>query len=219
MITYNKRKTNVSIQAEDPQADARPGGVRVYELSVDELHFDPENVNKGTPEGMQALEDSLQINGFGRSLVLTDDNTIVAGNKTLEKAGERQTSRRVIVVETDGNEIIAHKRKDWKKITDPEARRYALADNRVSETNYAVDTEMLHGHLRTLMEHDQTLALIGTGYDERTLEDKPTVWDDADEDMIEARYQILILCESEQQQAALLEEFGERGLILRALIQ
>lgn len=61
---------------------------KVKQGTIKELKFDPQNANKGTERGNQALEESLQRYGAGRSVLADKNGVIIAGNKTVEKAGE-----------------------------------------------------------------------------------------------------------------------------------
>ena len=98
---------------------------------------DPKNLNKGTERGNYALERSLRDYGFARPIVADKDGTILAGNHAFEKAGEIGL-KKIRVIETDGDEIIVHKRTDLDANT-AKARMVALADNRTTEINLAWD--------------------------------------------------------------------------------
>lgn len=97
-----------------------------------EIMMDPANANLGTERGMQVIEDSLAKYGAGRSILLSSDNVAIAGNKTLEKAVAR--GLKIAVVETDGNTLLAVRRRDLKS-TDPEAKELGVQDNRSGELN------------------------------------------------------------------------------------
>jgi DNA modification methylase len=75
------------------------------------------------------IVDSLQRFGAARSIVISDDNTIIAGNGTVEAAAVAGIER-VRVVEADGNELIAVRRRG---LTLEEKAALALADNRTAE--------------------------------------------------------------------------------------
>ena len=99
---------------------------------------DPKNLNKGTERGNYALERSLRDYGFARPIVADRDGTILAGNHAFEKAGEIGL-KKIRVIETDGDEIIVHKRTDLDANT-AKARMVALADNRTTEINLSWDS-------------------------------------------------------------------------------
>ena len=85
--------------------------LNITETTIDERKFDSKNANRHTERGNRLLEKSLSKLGFGRSVLLDRDNNIITGNGVAEKAGELGFSK-VRVIETDGTEIIAVKRKD-----------------------------------------------------------------------------------------------------------
>lgn len=104
---------------------------------------DNHNANMGSERGLQMLENSLQEDGAGRSIVADKSGKIPAGNKTLEAAMNAGIED-VIEIETDGTALIVHKRSDWD-LDDPAgaARRYAYRDNRVSEVSLNWDADVI----------------------------------------------------------------------------
>jgi ParB-like chromosome segregation protein Spo0J len=75
------------------------------------------------------IADSLQRDGFGRSVLIDEDNILLCGNATIEAAAEAGIER-VRIIEASGHEIIAVRRRG---LTDDQKRRLALADNRAAE--------------------------------------------------------------------------------------
>lgn len=92
---------------------------------------DHANANRGTKRGRAALESSLRKYGAGRSVLIDRNGRIIAGNKTVEAAGKVGIDN-VIVVPTDGKQIVAVQRMDLD-IDSAEGRELAYADNRVGE--------------------------------------------------------------------------------------
>jgi hypothetical protein len=113
-----------------------PAGLK--KISIRDLHFDSNNANKGTSRGRALLGDSIQQYGAGRSILLDKNNRIIAGNKTAEVAGENGLQN-IIVVDTDGNDLVAVRRKDLDLETDKRARNLAILDNRVGELDLEWD--------------------------------------------------------------------------------
>ena len=89
-------------------------------MNLSDLTPDPNNANKGTERGNSALEASLQQYGAGRSILLDKNDTIIAGNKTAEMAGQLGMMN-VKVVETPGDELVAGRRTDLDLETDASA--------------------------------------------------------------------------------------------------
>lgn len=104
---------------------------------------DDHNANAGTERGLQMIEDSLQQDGVGRSIVADAMGRVPAGNKTLEAAMNAGITD-VIEIETDGNALIVHKRSDWD-LSDPTgaARRYAYRDNRAAEVGLSWSADQI----------------------------------------------------------------------------
>ena len=103
---------------------------------------DPGNLNQGTERGNYALERSIRDYGFARPVLADKNGVILAGNHAFQKAGEIGL-KNVRVIETDGTDVIVHKRTDLDASTS-KGRMVALADNRVSQINYQVDEAALH---------------------------------------------------------------------------
>lgn len=109
---------------------------------IDDLRLDQRNANRGTERGDLMLERSLQKYGAGRSILVDKKGTVIAGNKTLVKAGEIGIED-VVVVQTDGSKIVAVQRMDLDLAKDNSARELALADNRISEVDLEWDLEQI----------------------------------------------------------------------------
>ncbi len=96
---------------------------------IKDLIADPKNRRKHTPRNVGMIVDALHKVGAGRSIVIDEKNEILAGNATIEAAGEAGITK-VKVIEAEGNEIVAVKRRG---LTDAQKRDLALYDNRTGE--------------------------------------------------------------------------------------
>jgi hypothetical protein len=114
---------------------------KIIETSIERLIPDNKNFNKGTEYGQHLIEESLRKFGAGRSILLDKNNRIISGNKTIENAAIVGLDN-VIIVETDGNQIVAVKRKDIDLDSD-KGRELALADNATSKANIAWDFDVI----------------------------------------------------------------------------
>lgn len=112
-------------------------------------HQDKRNANKGTDRGRAALKQSLERLGAGRSVLVDKHGVAIAGNKTLEAAGELGLTK-TVEVETDGSTLVVVKRTDLDLETDIKARELAFADNRVGELDLEWDPEVLKTDLEML---------------------------------------------------------------------
>lgn len=107
--------------------------------SINSLQPDHKNARKRTDRSAQLIGESLQRYGAARSIVIDEDNRILAGNGTIEGA-KAAGIENIRIIETDGNEIIAVKRTG---LTEEQKVGLALADNRTSDLS-EWDQEMLH---------------------------------------------------------------------------
>lgn len=108
--------------------------------TIEDLVFDKRNANKHSEYGMQRLEKGVSKNGLGRSILISAENEIIAGNGVTETAVNIGI-KKVRVIETDGNEIIAVKRTDIKSGT-KEFFEMALSDNVIAKENIVMDAEV-----------------------------------------------------------------------------
>jgi DNA modification methylase len=106
--------------------------------SIDTLKPDPRNARKRTERSATLIGESLKRYGAARSIVIDEDDRILAGNGTVEQARAAGITN-VRIVETDGDEIIAVRRKG---LTDQDKIGLAIADNRTSDLSQW-DAEML----------------------------------------------------------------------------
>lgn len=120
---------------------------KIKQVSISEFQPNPKNHNKGTERGRYALERSLRQYGAGRSILVDKNGKAIAGNHALEVAADIGLEN-VIVVETDGNQLVAVKRTDLD-LDDPKAIALAYADNRTQELGFELDLEQLRVDLES----------------------------------------------------------------------
>ena len=114
---------------------------KVIETNIESLVPDNKNFNKGTQYGDHLMDESLRKFGLGRSILIDKNNRIIAGNKTAEKAADIGFTD-VVVVEVDGNQLVAVKRKDID-LDSAKGRELALADNATGKANLCFDTDLI----------------------------------------------------------------------------
>ncbi len=102
------------------------------------IKYDSRNYRKHNEKNKKLIKKSLEECGTGRSIIIDNNEEIIAGNGVYEQA--KQMNIPVKVVETDGTELIAVKRTDLN--TDDEKRtKLAILDNSTadsSEMDYAL---------------------------------------------------------------------------------
>ena len=97
--------------------------------SINDLQNDHKNARKRTDRSSKLIAESLSKFGAARSIVIDENNRILAGNGTI--AGAKAAGiKNLKVIETDGKEIIAVKRTG---LSEDEKVGLALADNRTSD--------------------------------------------------------------------------------------
>ncbi len=114
---------------------------KIIETNIENLVPDNKNFNKGTEYGDRLMDESLRKFGLARSIVIDKNNRIIAGNKTAEKAADIGFTD-VLVVEVDGSQLVAVKRKDID-LDSAKGRELALADNATSKANLAWDESLI----------------------------------------------------------------------------
>jgi hypothetical protein len=137
--------------------------------SIKDLKHDHKNARRRTDRSSKLIAESLMRFGAARSIVIDEDNRILAGNGTIEGA-KAAGIKNVRVIETDGTEIIAVKRTD---LSEDDKIGLALADNRTSDLS-EWDGAMLH---QISEEHD-----ISAWFNKEELDELFGVEDPIDED-------------------------------------
>ena len=77
--------------------------------SINNLKPDHKNARKRTDRSAELIKESLQRYGAARSVVIDENNRILAGNGTVEGA-KAAGIKNVRIIETEGDEIIAVRR-------------------------------------------------------------------------------------------------------------
>jgi DNA modification methylase len=114
--------------------------------NISDLKFDHKNARKRTDNSTRLIQESLQRYGAARSIVIDEDNRILAGNGTIAGAQALGLTK-LKVVEAAGDEIIAVRRTG---LSEDEKVGLALADNRAAELS-DWDAQMLQ---QLSEEHD-----------------------------------------------------------------
>lgn len=113
----------------------------IKKIKITDLVPDDKNLNRGNARGKELIETSVGRFGAGRSVLIDKNNRIIAGNKTQEAAIAKGI-KDVIVVETDGTQLVAVKRNDVDLDT-KDGREMALADNATVKADLEWDTEQM----------------------------------------------------------------------------
>lgn len=103
--------------------------MRVTEVALTDLLPDPENARRHTPENIRAIKHALATVGPARSIVVDEDQVVMAGNGVAEAALSAGFTK-VLIIEADGETVVAVRKTG---LTDEEKQILAIADNRANE--------------------------------------------------------------------------------------
>ena len=106
-------------------------------VDIRDIIPDDHNFNKGTEKGREMIEKSFRELGAGRSILLDKNNRIIAGNKS-QQAAIATGITKVRIVDTDGDEIVAVRRRDVD-LDSKVGRELAFADNATQQVSLAWD--------------------------------------------------------------------------------
>ena len=95
-----------------------------------DIKFDSNNFRKHSDKNKKIIKKSLKELGPGRSILIDNDNIIIAGNGVYEQAQKLKINTRII--ETDGRELIVLKRTDLTNDSQ-QRKELALIDNKATD--------------------------------------------------------------------------------------
>lgn len=99
---------------------------------MDKIKFDKRNYRKHNDRNKELINKSLKECGAGRSIVIDNDNEIIAGNGIYEQA--QKLGLKTKVIETDGSELVVVKRTDLQT-DDAKRKQLAVMDNSTSDSS------------------------------------------------------------------------------------
>lgn len=103
------------------------------------INFDKRNYRKHSNKNKDLINKSLKECGAGRSIVIDNENNIIAGNGIYEQA--QKLGLKTKVIETDGSELVVVKRTDLQT-DDAKRKQLAVMDNSTSDSS-EFDFELL----------------------------------------------------------------------------
>jgi DNA modification methylase len=132
-----------------PPPDRPVARLAIEYLPLDALTIDPENARLHKPAQVKQIAKSIEAFDFNAPILIDRDGKIIAGN------GRAMAARLL------GRTEIATVR--LEHLTPEQARAYAIADNRLTETS-VWDQELLAQHLKVLSEVDLDFDLDAIGF-------------------------------------------------------
>jgi len=115
-------------------------------LEIGDLKQDLKNRRLHTTRGAKMLVESIEHVGAARSIVIDEDNEILAGNGVADAAAEAGITK-VRVIETDGKTLIAVRRVG---LSPEDKRALAIYDNRAAELSKWDAEQLLDDRLHKL---------------------------------------------------------------------
>lgn len=103
------------------------------------IKFDSRNYRKHNDKNKSLIKKSLEECGAGRSIVIDNDEEIIAGNGIYEQA--KKLGIKTKIIETDGSELVVVKRTDLST-GDEKRKQLAVMDNSTSDSS-EFDLELL----------------------------------------------------------------------------
>lgn len=168
------------------------------------IKFDKRNYRKHNDRNKELINKSLKECGAGRSIVIDNDNEIIAGNGIYEQA--QKLGLKTKVIETDGSELVVVKRTDLA--TDDEKRKQlAVMDNSTSDSS-EFDFELLSSDFDTEIISDWGLDV--------DFDVEPTEPKDISDELKES-YEVVCECSSEAEQEELFNKLVNEGIKCRLL--
>src|SRR5205085_10785305 len=99
----------MATRAPTPVLSRRTPTIKVVPLEEAGITPDPQNARRHTPRNIGVIEDSMQTDGAGRSILVDQDGVTIAGAVAWE-AATHAGIRRAAVIETDGDTLVVVKR-------------------------------------------------------------------------------------------------------------
>lgn len=96
------------------------------------INFDKRNYRKHNDRNKNLIKKSLEECGAGRSIVIDNEDNIIAGNGIYEQA--KNLGLKTKVIETDGSELVVVKRTDLAT-EDEKRKQLAIMDNSTSDSS------------------------------------------------------------------------------------
>ena len=172
--------------------------MKTQSIKINQLRLDSNNARTHDDKNLEAIKSSLERFGQQKPIVITDDNTVVAGNGTLTAALSLSwTHIDCVRTSLDGDEATA----------------YAIADNKTAELAVWDENQLADTLLR--LEESNVDALV-TGFTQEEIDklvDNDTINEAnaGDDRNFEPEFLILITCENEMEQGQVFEKCEKLG--------
>ncbi|MBP6432954.1 MAG: hypothetical protein KA319_14425 [Ferruginibacter sp.] len=183
---------------------------KIIEADITDLKFDDKNFNVGSEFGNSLMDKSFSQFKAGRGALVDKNNNIIAGNKSIEKFGELG-GKKVIIVETTGDEIVVTKRTDIDLNT-PQGREMALADNATAKANIVWAEDVIAEEIGVEVAESWGVDYRGAQNDGGK--------DPFDDDGVEAKnkFGVIVMCENESEQEHIFTRLTGEGFNCKIVV-
>lgn len=142
------------------------------------IKYDKKNYRKHSDKNKELINKSLKECGAGRSIVIDNENEIIAGNGIYEQA--QKLGIKTKIIETDGSELVVVKRTDLNT-NDEKRKQLAVMDNSASDSS-EFDFELLQADFDT-----ETLSDWGIDLEIPEIEEEKEIIEDEVPEEVETR--------------------------------
>jgi ParB-like chromosome segregation protein Spo0J len=201
----------------NPQDDRSDQPPDVEVIPIGRVIPDSANARIHPSNNQEAIRRSIKQFGAGRSIVLDREGVVRAGNGTVEAAKEVGIEQ-ILVVRPKPGQLVAVQRDDWSAT---EATAYAIADNRSGDLA-RFDNDVLTKQLEALQADGMDIEDVGFTQKDlnkllKDLGKAEAAAEEPEAEDYEAKFQLVIECQSEDQQQELFEELTGRDIKVRVL--
>lgn len=170
----------------------------------EKIKFDAHNYRKHSDKNKSLINKSLKECGAGRSIVIDNENEIIAGNGIYEQAQKLNIPTKII--ETDGSELVVVKRTDLNT-NDEKRKQLAIMDNATSDSS-EFDLDSLQADFDVEQLQDWGLDVEFESLEENIK--------DISNDIKES-YEVVCECSNEEEQEMLFYKLTNEGIKCRLL--
>lgn len=171
------------------------------------IKLDKRNYRIHNSKNKELINKSLKECGAGRSIVIDNEENIIAGNGIFEQATKLGIKPKII--ESDGSELIVVKRTDLAT-NDEKRKQLAIMDNSTSDSS-EFDFELLQ-------EDFDIEDLTSYGLSLKDFSDVDINKDDTLKNLeLHETFEVICTCSDEKEQEALFLRLSEEGIKCRIL--
>ena len=165
----------------------------IIRKKISELAYDPRNARKHNAKNLAAIKESLSRFGQQKPIVIDSSNIIRCGNGTVRAAKSLKWKEiDCVVSDLPDKDIVA----------------FAITDNQTAALA-EWDEEVLQ---RVLMELDDDLKKAL-----QLQQEVEQLVSESSQNEIEVSYGVMVTCQTEQEQIAVLDELTKRGMKCKAI--